>query len=194
MAAPDPGRSRPALEVGTPDQPIASDHSALIRLTPVPGLDPEECPAIICCGGRLDVHGSPVSRSWVKLGETAEKGSTTLVLAEPVSGWKVGDRIIVTAAGRKGYRGEPEIPSVRKRPQTEERTVRLIEGTRITLNAPLAFKHLCRDKHRGEMANLSRNVVIESAAPGGVGGHTMYHRHSAGSISYNQDPGRLWLG
>ena len=34
------------------------------------------------------------------------------------------------------------------------------------------------------MANLSRNVVIESADPDGIRGHTMYHRHSAGSISY----------
>ena len=34
------------------------------------------------------------------------------------------------------------------------------------------------------MANLSRNVVIESADPSGVRGHTMYHRHSTGSISY----------
>ncbi len=34
------------------------------------------------------------------------------------------------------------------------------------------------------MANLTRNVVVESADPDGVRGHTMYHRGSAGSISY----------
>jgi hypothetical protein len=34
------------------------------------------------------------------------------------------------------------------------------------------------------VANLSRNVVIESADPDGVRGHTVYHRHSAGGISY----------
>ena len=38
--------------------------------------------------------------------------------------------------------------------------------------------------YRGEIANLSRNVVVESADPAGVRGHTMYHRGSAGSISY----------
>ena len=90
----------------------------MIRLTAVPGLDPEECPAIVCCGGRWDVHGSPLSRTWVKLGAAAEKGSTNLELAEPVAGWKVGDRVILTAAtGRLGYRGSREIPTVRERPR-----------------------------------------------------------------------------
>src|SRR4030095_10288074 len=34
------------------------------------------------------------------------------------------------------------------------------------------------------VAKLTRNVVIESAAPDGVRGHTMYHAGSSGSISY----------
>src|SRR5207302_173246 len=38
-------------------------------------------------------------------------------------------------------------------------------------------------EYRGEVANLSRNVVVESADLGHRG-HTMYHRHSAGSITY----------
>ena len=29
-----------------------------IRLALVRGLDPEECPAIVCCGGRMDFHGA----------------------------------------------------------------------------------------------------------------------------------------
>ena len=35
-------------------------------------------------------------------------------------------------------------------------------------------------RYRGEVALLSRNVVVESADPDGVRGHTMYHRNSAG--------------
>ena len=41
-----------------------------------------------------------------------------------------------------------------------------------------------RGDGRCEVANLSRNVVIESADPDGVRGHTMYHRNSTGGISY----------
>src|SRR5476651_4558 len=38
---------RPALEVGTPNQPIDSKHAALIRLTYLRGMDPQSCPAIV---------------------------------------------------------------------------------------------------------------------------------------------------
>src|SRR5947208_12320423 len=44
--------------------------------------------------------------------------------------------------------------------------------------------HLADGEYRAEVANLSRNVVVESAAPDGVRGHTMYHKNSVGSISY----------
>jgi hypothetical protein len=37
---------------------------------------------------------------------------------------------------------------------------------------------------RGEIVNLSRNVIVESADASQGRGHTMYHRHSAGSIGY----------
>ena len=46
------------------------------------------------------------------------------------------------------------------------------------------MSHLGDGEYRGEVANLSRNVVVESADPDGVRGHTMYHKHSAGSLSY----------
>jgi len=181
---PVPDHAQAALEVGAPDRPIARDHTALIRLTSVPGLDPDECPAIVCCGGRMDLHGAELGRAWVKLGATAAKASTTLVLAQPVSGWRVGDRIIVTATHRQKVPDEGYVSSVRSRPETEARTIREIDGPRLTLDAPLAFNHAGSETYRGEVANLSRNVVVESADPAGNRGHTMYHRHSSGSISY----------
>ncbi len=186
VMAPDPSRPRPALEVGMPEEPIPADHSALIRLTAVPGLDPEECPAIVCCGGRWDLHGSPLGRTWVKLGKPAPKGATTITVDEPVGDWRVGDRVIVTATSRQVVRSDTQLKSIRERPQTEERLIRAIKnnGREIILDAPLAHAHSCFENRRGEVANLSRNVVVESAAPEGVRGHTMYHRHSAGSISY----------
>ena len=58
------------------------------------------------------------------------------------------------------------------------------DGTELELDAPLDFAHSAVKNRRGEVANLSRNVVIESADPAGIRGHTMYHRNSAGSISF----------
>ena len=204
LPGPVAGATRPALEVGTPDRPVSPDHTAVIRLAYVEGMDRQTCPSIVCCGGRMDFHGAPMSRTWVKLGGTAAAGSNRVNLAEPTTGWKVGDRVIVTAtrgdngtggtrrrkAGaqataeakdRGGYRtdAEPGVPVY-----TEERIVRGIDGDHLTLDRPLDFEHLGAGEYRGEVANLSRNVVVESADPGGVRGHTMYHRGSSGSISY----------
>jgi hypothetical protein len=183
VGPPEAGKRRPALEVGTPEQPIPAKHTALIRLTYVNGLDKQSCPAIVCCGGRMDFHGAAVGRSWVKLGATAKKGDSTVTLAEAVSGWKIRDRIIVTMTGIAPTSGYPHPGSDPKGTTTEERNIRAIDGTKLTLSAPLDYEHQGDGLYRGEVANLSRNVVVESGDPE-VRGHTMYHRDSAGSISY----------
>jgi G8 domain len=184
LVGPVPEAARAVFEVGTADRPIAPDHKALIRLTPVPGLDPDNCPAIVCCGGRMEFHGAEISRPWVKLGASAAKAATKVLIAEPVTGWRVGDRVIVTATRRQNVPDDGNVPSVRARPQTEERVIHAIEGPLLTLDAALVYAHAGTGNYRGEVANLSRNVIVESADPAGVRGHTMYHRHSSGSISY----------
>jgi hypothetical protein len=180
---PNPARPRVALEVGTPDQPIAPGRTALIRLVYVDGLDRESCPAIICCGGRMDFHGAPLSRTWTRLGATAKKGDNVITLSEPVSGWKAGDRIIVTMTGLAPSSGYPHPGPNPKGTTTEERVIQAIDGQKLSLRAPLEHEHLGAGLYRGEVANLSRNVVVESADTTRRG-HTMYHRASAGAISY----------
>ncbi len=175
MKTPDSTRERPALEVGTPDRRIDAKHTAVIRLAYIDGMDRQSCPAIVCCGGRMDFHGAAMNRTWVKLGITAKNGDTVLTLAQPVAGWKAGDRIIVTATSNQTYR---------KPSGTEERTIAAIDGRRLPLDRPLEVEHQGEGFYRGEVANLSRNVVVESANPNGERGHTMYHRNSAGAISY----------
>jgi hypothetical protein len=175
---------RPALAVGTQARPISAGHTALIRLVHIPGMDRESFPCIVSCGGRMDFHGAAMSRTWVKLGATAHKGDRTLTLAEPVTGWRAGDRVILTATTRQNKQKKTFRPSVRDSTQTEERFLRSIDGKRLTLDRPLDHDHQGDGAYRGEVANLSRNVVVESADPKGVRGHTMYHQGSAGSIGY----------
>jgi hypothetical protein len=198
LREPDPGVARPALEVGTAEEPIPAGHTALIRLAAVDGLDRESCPAIVCCG-RMDLHGAPLSRTWVKLGATANAGrfgkgsppstprDVEVRLAEPVTGWRVGDHVIVTTTSsrsrvnqRATLRPGPNIPPA----FTEERTIKAIGGDRLTLDRPLDYWHQGEGDYRGDVANLSRNVIVESADPSAARGHTMYHKHSAGSVSY----------
>jgi hypothetical protein len=174
VMAVDPNVPRPALEVGTPNQPIPAGRTALIRLHFIEGMDKQSCPAIVCCGGRMDFHGAVLPHTWLKLGDTAAVADTAVTLAEAPTGWKVGDRVIVTST-KHSYKGDG---------QTEARLITAIDANKLTLDKPLQYEHLAKGDYRAEVANLSRNVVVESAAPDGERGHTMYHRGSAGSISY----------
>ena len=165
LPEPKDGQPKPALEVGTPDRPIDAKHTALIRLIHVDGLNKDSCPAIICCGGRMDLHGTPMNRTWVKLGVTAKKGDDTVTCAEAVTGWRAGDRILITATHLTPD-GTRHRPGARGRiANTEEREIRAIDGAKIVLDKPLEVEHLGAGEYRGEVANLSRNVIVESAEP-----------------------------
>jgi len=170
----DPAKPRATLDVGSPNDPIPAKHKAVIRLHFVEGHNPQSCPAIVCCGGRMDFHGAPLAHTWVKLGATVKKGAAEVVCSEAITGWQVGDRIIVT----------PTDADQHTEGLTEERVVTAIDGQTLRFEQPLANAHAGEGEFRGEVANLSRNVVVESAAPDGQRGHTMYHRGSAGAISY----------
>jgi hypothetical protein len=180
------GESRPALEIGTPEQPLDAKVTATIRLKYFEGQNKQSCPAIVCCGGRMDLHGAPLSRTWLKLGADAKKGDTDVLLSEQVEGWKPGDHLIITASDNVqqfGTTGRPGAKNQRAL-QTEERTIKEIVGLRIKLDRPLQYAHRGSGDYRAAVANLSRNVIVESADPDGLRGHTMYHAGSAGAISY----------
>lgn len=185
MAPPLTSSPRPALEIGTAVNPIPVNVTATIRLVYFPGADRETLPAIINCGGRWDVHGAALNRTWVKLRAPVKSGETRMELSEPVSGWKIGDRLIVTASKEVDLQRTFR-PGAADGVQgnTEERSLHYIEGATITLDRPLSKDHSGAGPYRCEVANLSRNVVIESADPNGVRGHTMYHLGSSGSLSY----------
>jgi hypothetical protein len=92
-------------------------------------------------------------------------------------------QVIVTATLRQNKIAKTFRETVRDNTQTEERVIKSVNGDKITLTEPLKFDHVSNGVYRGEVANLSRNVVIESADPKVARGHTMYHYGSAGSIS-----------
>jgi hypothetical protein len=120
----------------------------------------------------------------VKLGATARAGADRVTLAEPVTGWRVGDRVVVTAGTGEGTHASRPKSRDEEVGGTEGRFVAAIDGRDLVLDRPLAREHPGEGDYRGEVANLSRNVVVESADPDGVRGHTMYHRGSLGGISY----------
>src|SRR3954467_10316814 len=70
----------PALEMGTAEAPIPAGIRATVRLVYFEGMDKETLPAVMSCGGRWDVHGAPLSRTWVKLGADVKKGESAVTL------------------------------------------------------------------------------------------------------------------
>jgi anti-sigma factor RsiW len=180
------GGVKPVLEVGSPNDPIPAKHTAKIRLHYFEGMDKATCPSLVACGGRMEFHGAPMSRTWTKLGASAKAGDAQVTLSEAVEGWRAGDRVLVTATQRDENEQGTRRPGSKgaRSVFTEERLITKVEGAVVSLDKPLDHAHLGDGEFRGEVANLSRNVVVESADPVGVRGHTMYHRNSAGSVSY----------
>jgi hypothetical protein len=177
---PAPGE-RAALEVGTPQDPIPHPYTARIRLHRTAGMDSKDGPAIVCCDGRMDFHGAVMSRTWLDLAKNAGPGDKSVVLSAAVTGWRVGDEVLLTAAKRStagARRNNPDGSG------SETRRISKIDGLTLQLDRPLAHEHLGEGEFRCEAANLSRNVIIESADPKKGRGHTMYHRNCAGGISY----------
>ncbi len=167
---PPEGPGAATLEIGTTVDPLPANVKATIRLKQWPGTNASGLPALVVCGGRFEGHGAVMNRTWVKFGASAVIGSAAVTLAEPVTGWKAGDALVLTSGGGAGGR--------------EEAVVAAVDGTSLTLAAPVAKKHLGIGETRSEVANLSRNIVVESAEPLGTRGHCMYHRGSAGGVSY----------
>jgi len=177
-----PGGGMPALLVGTPQTPIPAEHTAKIRLHFLKGMNQDDAPAIACCSARMEFHGAPLSRTWVKLAADLKPGDTLVTLADEVNGWQVGDEVLVTASNHasrgRTFRNNPQAV------QTESRRIAKLDGRHVTLDRPVAKPHRGSGEFHCEIANLSRNVVVESADPDGVRGHTVYHRFSKGGISY----------
>ena len=137
-------------------------------------MDKESCPAIVCCGGRMDFHGAPLNRTWVKLGDTASKGDASVTLAE--AGHRLEGRrshhrhrppAITTTSTAQGHRGTHH--QGHRRHQDHARQSR-------SKYEHLGSGDLSRRGGQPEPQRRSSNRPTRN----GVRGHTMYHRDSAG--------------
>lgn len=190
------------LEIGSVAAPVAADVTAelVIRDRPLDLVsDPRQFgTGLLSHNGRVTIHGAAMNRTFVRTAAEPRAGHLTLVLEEPVAGWRPGDRIFVpdTRQVHPDHWFDPNWPL-----RTEERTIQSIspDGRTITLNAALNFDHRgARDangtptvlpngiKLLPHVGNLSRNVIIRSENPSGTRGHTLFTLRSRVDIRYAQ--------
>ncbi len=173
------------LEVGTAAAPIAADVTAEIVIadSPLGGsvADPDQFGTGITVFGRVTMHGSVRTPTFVRLATEPRAGHTTLSLSAPVSGWRIGDRLVLPDTR---HIKESEVTGggwLNAVNQWEERTVQAVsaDGTTLTLNGGLQYDHLgARDLNGAldflpHVGNLMRNVVIRSENPSGTRGHML---------------------
>ena len=164
-----------ALEIGTEARPHT--RKATITLTDnVKGEDIGVPPAsvaservdrgIMIMGGTLNLHGDQ-KHTWTKLANTATAGSTSIQVLD-ASGWRAGDEVVLASTDF-----DPR--------QAERRTIAAIRGNTITLDKKLDYMHFGKITfdvdERGEVAMLTRNIVLQASAdaaePPFFGGHVM---------------------
>ena len=170
-----------ALTVGTAAAPIEAQATAEIVFrsdTPLdtgtvasPGIDPAQYGRGLLGFGVIEIHGRSLAQSYHRLAEEPLAGASTIELEASPSGWRVGDVLILPDTRQIPFRSNETYVS-----QAEEITIAAIDGSTVTLTAPLAHDHLGpRDAHGSvgvvelamlpHVGNLTRNVILRSEDP-----------------------------
>ncbi len=161
------------FNIGSMSEPFA--HKATITITGGIGSNPEARGIMVHNGGVITMIGQP-PEAWVKLNRNAAKNSSTLTLNSTVD-WSVGDKVIVTPT------------DFYNRAKTELHHLASVSGTQIGLSSGLQASRwgvlqyvsdsgMSLDSsdqisdassapkvldERAEVANLTRNIVIQGA-------------------------------
>ena len=189
------------LEIGTPQLPVTDIATAELIIADQPlntSIDPGQFGTGLIGLGTIRMAGAEKSPTFVRLAAEPLAGQTTLTLERPVSGWRLGDRLVLpdTRQLRQNERG------TNYSPRWEELTIAAIAGTTVTLTMPLQFDHKGARTPDGTLeflphvGNISRNVIVRSANPQGTRGHTMFVERPDVDIRYAlfKDMGRTRMG
>ena len=105
------------------------------------------------------MHGIPTIRTWTQLGATANNGSSTITLRQPVN-WTVDSQIVIATTSDRFSQKESEIRRI---------TNISSNGLILTLDKPLTYTHLgitqilnsTTIEIRAEVGLLSHNVIFQ---------------------------------
>ncbi len=143
--------TRGVLHVGSPEAPIADNVSARIVIADNGRINTAWDPFLWSRGlvsrGQVRMAGRVVT-PYAALSVEPRAGATTLVFAQPLVGWRVGDELVI--GGDNPHTSNFNTDRVR---------IRAINGNVVTVDA-LTYNHQAPDGHGLSIyvANLTRNV------------------------------------
>src|SRR2546426_2746026 len=167
------------LTVGTAASPIGPSATTEIIIANQPlntSIDPSQFGTGLIGFGKVTMHGAAKTPTFTRIANEPRTGQTTLTVAGPVSGWRVGDRIVLPDT--RQLTANERFAAIR--PQFEDFTIAALSGAQVTLNRAITYNHDGARNAQGvlellpHIGNLSRNVVIRSENPAGTRGHTIY--------------------
>lgn len=165
------------FEMGAAADPIAEGVTARLVFTDNGAIDTSWDPFLLSRGlishGAVEIHGQEKT-AFVEAQGSALAGSLLLTLSEAPSDWEVGDTIVIAGTSY----GED---------RSEERVIRDIIGNTLRID-PLDHHHISpRPDMPFHVANLTRNVVIESEADEVARrGHVMFMHNRDVNVSFAQ--------
>jgi PKD repeat protein len=176
------------LQIGTAAQPVAPNVTATVMFANQAintAIDPRQFGTGLIAMGTVTIYGS-VKTPFVPLAVEPHAGDTTLTLATPVQGWLPGDELVLPDT-REITDGMANTAS-----ELETVTVASVSpnGTVVTLTAPLQYDHLGARDGNGNLVELpqvadeTRNVVIQSQSGGGTRGTVIFTDRANVNVNY----------
>ncbi len=173
------------LVIGTVSAPVIPTVKAEVIFAdkPFDDTDPGQLGHGLLSLGSVTTHGTPAI-TFVRLLREAKRGDKTLSLANPVTGWKAGDRVILPDSHLTGYREiTPDPEAYQYRAEWEVLTVTSVspDGLTVTLTNPLAYDHLGSHIYAEDQAEflphvalMNHNVIIKSENARGTRGYSQF--------------------
>ena len=167
-----------SLKIGTQSNPISPNVTAKIVIADKPidtTIDPSQYGHGLLGLGAVTMHGAKKNPTFVRLATEPKAGDTSFQFSEPVSGWSAGDKM---------YLPDTRQPVVGATSPDQSETVTLnsvaADGKSAAFSPALQFNHLGARNADGvveilpHVANLTRNVIIDSENLNGVRGHVLF--------------------
>jgi hypothetical protein len=169
------------LLAGTPSRPISPTVTAEIVFPDLGALDPKVDRTLtgkgLVAASRVRLFGA-LKTPRVRVAAAPRRGDTVVRLESAPSGWRVGDRVVLT--GTRWIPQKVKGDVVLSSPSEDEiRFVKAINGQSVTLDAPLSFDHPSPDAAvSAYLVNYSRNVRLATengaALAPSLRAHSMY--------------------